>query len=393
MEKYEKEARKNWDVFYKNNQDKFFKDRHYFQREFPHIFPSDVGGGEDDVDEDASKSPGFPNPVSTSNSSEPATEVTHGNDEESVVHGPASRYTLPTVSDGTEPRPRVFLEVGCGVGNTAFPLLELDKDAKVYCCDFSKRAIELVKERRNTLPEDIKNRIVPFVCDITCEPLVDNVPRGSVDVCTAVFALSAISPEKFEQTLRNISSVMRPSCEGRVLIRDYASGDLAQERFSVKDGQKLGDNFYVRGDGTRAYYFSQPELTELFKKAQMELETSVVHERSITNMAQNVRMDRRWIQSSFASAEVPAEPLPPPPPPPEPEWAVRRREADARRAKEELETRDAEEKRIEEQQQVLAEVEKEIKTCTRDTLEKVLHGIIGEGTVEPGAMLTRLRLK
>jgi hypothetical protein len=28
VQTYEKEARKNWDIFYKNNQDKFFKDRH-----------------------------------------------------------------------------------------------------------------------------------------------------------------------------------------------------------------------------------------------------------------------------------------------------------------------------------------------------------------------------
>ena len=37
-----------------------------------------------------------------------------------------------------------------------------------------------------------------------------------------------------------------------------------------------------------------------------------VYERTIANRGRGLRMDRRWIQASFASAAVPAEPLPPP---------------------------------------------------------------------------------
>ena len=32
--KFEKEAKKNWDLFYKRNTTKFFKDRHWTKREF-----------------------------------------------------------------------------------------------------------------------------------------------------------------------------------------------------------------------------------------------------------------------------------------------------------------------------------------------------------------------
>jgi hypothetical protein len=46
--------------------------------------------------------------------------------------------------------------------------------------------------------------------------------------------------------------VLRP--DGLLLFRDYGLYDHAMLRFSA--GHKLSDNFYVRQDGTRAYYFS-----------------------------------------------------------------------------------------------------------------------------------------
>ena len=41
---------------------------------------------------------------------------------------------------------------------------------------------------------------------------------------------------------------------GCLLIRDYGLYDYAMLRFAP--GHKLSENFYVRQDGTRAYYFS-----------------------------------------------------------------------------------------------------------------------------------------
>lgn len=60
-----------------------------------------------------------------------------------------------------------------------------------------------------------------------------------------------------QQALKNIASVLKPG-SGKVLFRDYAVGDLAEERLQRKGRQKkLEDNFYVRGDGTRCLYFSE----------------------------------------------------------------------------------------------------------------------------------------
>ncbi|KAJ3087949.1 Methyltransferase-like protein 6, partial [Quaeritorhiza haematococci] len=81
--KFRKEAGKHWDLFYKRNTTKFFKDRHWTDREFEELRPVENGA------------------------------------------------------------PKVL--VGCGVGNFAFPLLEANKDLFIYACDFSKRAVEFVK--------------------------------------------------------------------------------------------------------------------------------------------------------------------------------------------------------------------------------------------------------
>lgn len=51
----------------------------------------------------------------------------------------------------------------------------------------------------------------------------------------------------------NLHSVLRPG--GQVLFRDYGLFDHAMLRFGR--GHKIQEQFYMRQDGTRAYYFSQ----------------------------------------------------------------------------------------------------------------------------------------
>ena len=101
------------------------------------------------------------------------------------------------------------------------------------------------------------------------------------------------------QVLHNIAHTLKKG-SGRVLVRDYAEGDLAESRLAASSRQqKLQDSFYVRGDGTRAYYFSEEVLLKLFAGAGYSCEKMHVHERTIENRRKGLLMDRRWIQAVF----------------------------------------------------------------------------------------------
>ena len=149
-----------------------------------------------------------------------------------------------------------ILEVGAGAGNTAFPILRANENPHllIHACDFSKRAVELIRSDPHYDPAHIRAEVWDIAS--ATETLPPGVDEGSIDVVLLIFIFSALSPSQWDQAVRNVWKALKPG--GEVCLRDYGRGDLAQVRF--KKGRWLEDNFYVRGDGTRVYFFEAEEL-------------------------------------------------------------------------------------------------------------------------------------
>lgn len=228
-EKFQRESKKHWDLFYKRNETRFFKDRHWTTREFQELIED----------------------------------------------------------ENTE---KVLLEVGCGVGNFVFPLLEECLNIRAFVCDISPRAVEMVKSNQN-YSED---KISAFQCDITQENCFVN-DMAKVDIASLIFVLSAIRPSEFKIALQNIYETLAP--DGLLIFRDYAINDMAMFRF--KQGSKIGDRHYLRQDGTTTYFFTLEEMSSLVTDAGFTVEVNEYIERRTVNKKEDVDVPRLFLQGKY----------------------------------------------------------------------------------------------
>lgn len=237
-------AQKHWDLFYKRNETRFFKDRHWTTREFSELISANA-----DQNSDATT---------------------------------------------TEPiNNKCLLEVGCGVGNFVFPLIKenFNKEYFIYACDFSTRAISLFQS--NHLYDE--TMVKAFQCDITTDTIFDTINENSVDIISLIYVLSAIHPDKFNKVFCTLFRLLKPG--GLLLFRDYGLNDTAQIRF--KPGNKIADNFYMRQDGTRSYYFTVEQIGELTNIAGYNtIENDYIHRKTI-NIKENIDKDRIFVQGKF----------------------------------------------------------------------------------------------
>jgi SAM-dependent methyltransferase len=120
------------------------------------------------------------------------------------------------------------LEVGCGVGNTTFPLLEAtdlsNPNLFVYSCDFSPKAVSLVGEHEKFNA----NRCLPFAWDVSRSDVEIPLQEASLDFVLCVFVLSALPPERHKVAIDNLVRLMRKG--GIIYIKDYGRHDLTQLR-------------------------------------------------------------------------------------------------------------------------------------------------------------------
>jgi len=249
-----------WDKFYSNNQANFFKDRKWLVQEFP------VLG-----------------------------EVTKAD------YGPCT-----------------VLEVGAGAGNTAFPVLAMNSNPglKLHACDYSAKAIDVIRAQEAYTSQTEPRTLQADVWDAAGDVLPPGLEPGSVDLIVMIFIFSALSPNQWAQAVRNVHTLLKPG--GELLFRDYGRGDLAQVRF--KKGRYLDENFYVRGDGTRVYFFEEPELREIWsgnipvnskegeeaaepiKVPGLEVLNLGVDRRMLVNRQRKIKMYRCWMQGRFRKA-------------------------------------------------------------------------------------------
>ncbi|DAZ99294.1 TPA: hypothetical protein N0F65_005462 [Lagenidium giganteum] len=243
--KYEKEAAKNWDVFYKRNTTNFYKDRHYLHLVFPDLNAQEA----------------------------------------------RPRHRIELTGDDPS-KPKTLLEVGCGVGNAALPLLEINPALNIVAIDFADTAIALLKKQ----PLYDEARVAASVCDITKDELpLTAVANGGVDFALFLFCLSALHPDKMRAAVQKVAAAVRPG--GKVFFRDYGRYDQAQLRF--KSGHKLQENFYVRQGNTRAYYFTIEEVAEIFEGAGLVCLENEYIRRQYVNRQQNIVRFRVWVHAIF----------------------------------------------------------------------------------------------
>lgn len=284
LRQFHRNSTTNWNVFYEQNQNKFFKDRHYLHKAFPLEFgwlyrdhcPLDAN------DEDVCRNSDKNNGDATNNSS--------SCDKNHVAR------TLQSLQHWSQQNEVHVVEIGCGVGNAILPMLEQHSRLKssinddddnttllpelhIHCLDFAPNAIQILKNDSRFQSAYGEGRATAHVYDLfsmhpSSIPLQTGHPdplkttlANSADVAILLFCISAIGPHpspELTRAARHVMDMLKPG--GILVVRDYGRFDEAQLKLHGKTNRnkELGNNFYRKGDGTGCYYFELNDLKELF---------------------------------------------------------------------------------------------------------------------------------
>ncbi|KAF1760577.1 hypothetical protein GCK72_008826 [Caenorhabditis remanei] len=183
-----------------------------------------------------------------------------------------------------------YLEAGCGVGNMLFPLVAEIPKLKLFAFDFSDNAVRLLEERA----KELKLPVTTSVVDLSI-PSVSSPFDEQVDLATLIFVLSAIHPDKMQIAAENMRNLVKIG--GSVVVRDYGINDHAMIRFGRE--ARISDRFYVRQDGTRAYYFDLDELTGFFENSGFRCVRKEYLHRMTINHQKNLKAPRIFVQARF----------------------------------------------------------------------------------------------
>eukprot|EP01091_Cochliopodium_minus_P019271 TRINITY_DN8058_c0_g1_i1.p1 TRINITY_DN8058_c0_g1~~TRINITY_DN8058_c0_g1_i1.p1 ORF type:complete len:300 (-),score=76.17 TRINITY_DN8058_c0_g1_i1:20-919(-) len=234
-EDYVKNASKYWEKFFISNENKFFKERNYFLREYAYLRPENC---------------------------------------KEMIYG---------------------MECGCGTGCSVFPLIKSNKNIHYHAFDFSPKAVEMVKKNE----EYNEERTYAFVADPSNEDFRnEDIKDNYLDFATMIFFLSAIAPDKMEAALKRIKQKMKPGSFVIVRdygLYDMTQMRFV----SKKGTRKLGENWYVRGDNTSSYFFSVEMIQQLFESCGFVTEECKYDTRELFNRKRKIKMYRVWIRGIF----------------------------------------------------------------------------------------------
>jgi SAM-dependent methyltransferase len=219
------------------------------------------------------------------------------------------RYLLkafPQLSfSADDKRLRTVLELGCGNGSSALPLLS-NEALRVAACDFAPSAVAACRaaavdpQRLAVFLADAA-RSDDFVSELRAATAHWNPPLLRADAVLAVFVLSALPPHQVERFLANALSTLAPG--GWLLVRDYAPLDLTHLRFG--DAARLAPLLYQRQDGTLSRFLSTERLEhEVCSAATAAGFSLAVHDCryacvELRNRATGVSMRRAFVHASF----------------------------------------------------------------------------------------------
>ena len=160
-----------------------------------------------------------------------------------------------------------FVEVGCGVGDTLYPLmsrlpgLPSGLEYEYLATDFAENALDTL--RLHPL-YDNGLRMRTECWDITLPFPASSIPPKT-DVVLCIFALSALKPTEHIQAMLNMKQLLKTN--GKILLRDYAIYDHTYFRHTTR----LGENCFMRKDRTIAYYFTLAYVESLALNVGLEV--------------------------------------------------------------------------------------------------------------------------
>ena len=140
-----------------------------------------------------------------------------------------------------------IIDLGCGSGNDTLYLIERGK--KVIPCDYSKNAIENIK---NNFPEIERAECFDMTKGL---PFEDNL----TDIIISDLSLHYFTEKKTFEILDEIKRVLKPN--GLLFFRVNSINDV---NYGAREGKEIESHLYETADGRYKRFFDEKDIASFF---------------------------------------------------------------------------------------------------------------------------------